>query len=143
MNHIGDPVSRRLWLDDVRLPPDHTWRWVKTADEAIAALASGTVDEISLDHDLAEEHYEGRYEPGGMYGPPDEAGNVTRKFREKTGYDVVLWMVENNIWPTTIRIHTMNPVGRTHMKTAIERALGENARWIMAPQVPFRKREGW
>ena len=47
-----------LWLDDERVPPTFeqcglNWTWVKTADEAIEALKSGTIEFVSLDHGWA------------------------------------------------------------------------------------------
>jgi hypothetical protein len=62
----------RLWLDDPRVPPDPSWRWVKTPQDAIDLLKTGDVIEVSLDHDL------------GLF-----AGE-----REQTGYDVLLWLEE-------------------------------------------------
>jgi hypothetical protein len=62
----------KVWLDDRRSPypqPDE-WVWVRTPAEAIELLESGTVSELSLDHDL-----------GLMDGE-----------RELTGYDVVTWI---------------------------------------------------
>ncbi len=91
-----------LFLDDLRGPWGPEWHLVKTHDECIEALKEGGVEHLSLDHDLAELHYGG------------ELGN------ERTGYHVVLWMAEFNVWPTkSLIIHTMNPAGRERMlKTA-------------------------
>lgn len=47
-----------LWLDDIRDPHDHGaigYTWVKTAEEAIAALKTGRVRFATLDHDLSVE----------------------------------------------------------------------------------------
>lgn len=100
-----------LWLDDVREPWKHGalgWEWAKTADEAIALLATGKVVKASLDHDLAFEHY-----PWNDKGPP---------YKEKNGYDVVCWMEENNVWPPEgVTVHSMNPVGRDRMMKVIAR----------------------
>lgn len=97
-----------LWLDDVRPPWKHGclgWEWVKTADEAIALLKTGRVHHASLDHDLSEEATMGMPKPG-----------------EKTGYTVVLWMEENDIWPSgLISVHSMNPAGRSRMQVAIDK----------------------
>ncbi|MGV8875505.1 MAG: cyclic-phosphate processing receiver domain-containing protein [Rhodococcus sp. (in: high G+C Gram-positive bacteria)] len=41
----------KLWVDDLRLPPEG-WEWAKTSREAITALSSSDVSELSLDHDL-------------------------------------------------------------------------------------------
>lgn len=74
-----------LWVDDLREPPDPSWRWAKTSAEAIGALHERDWREISLDHDL-----------GG----------------EDTTRPVVRWMAENDDWPPVVRVHTANPVGR-------------------------------
>lgn len=100
----------KLWLDDVRQPWKFGcigWEWAKTADEAIALLKTGAVTQASLDHDLAPEHY--------PFAEVPEA-----EYKEKTGYTVVLWMEENNVWPVDgVTVHSMNPVGRTRMMVVI------------------------
>jgi len=93
----------RLWLDDDDnrpVPPGFDLH-VKTAQEAIDAIASGQISEISLDHDL---------------GPP-EAG---------TGYDVAKWIEEQAylgaipklVWS----VHSANPVGAKNIRNALESA---------------------
>jgi hypothetical protein len=104
-----------LWLDDIREP----WKfgfggseWVKTADDAIALLKTGAVTFASLDHDLSEEATLGTPKPG-----------------EKTGYTVVLFMEENDIWPEKgVRVHSLNPAGKAKMEAAILRHYGRNFR---------------
>lgn len=93
----------KLWLDDLRPAPESGWICVTSADDAIKFLKTGEVKEISLDHDLDFEHY----------------GNL--KGKEKTGFDVVLWMEKNNIWPEKIKVHSMNPVGKKRMEEKINR----------------------
>ena len=86
----------RLWLDDLRTPPDDTWTWVKTIEEAIPLLRAGEVEEASLDNDLGEHIPEGR--------------------------KLVLWMAEHDTWPTrAIRVHSANPVSVEYMEGVIER----------------------
>lgn len=96
----------KLWLDDYRDPVGyqlHGFTWVKTADEAIALLKTGKVKFASLDHDLSEEDI-----------------MRTENFKERTGYDVVCWMEENNVWPPDgVRVHSMNPVGKARMEAVI------------------------
>lgn len=85
----------KLWIDDLREDPDTRWRdicipdgwvWVKTSADAIAALSDTPgFDEVAFDHDL-----------GGA--------DTTRQ--------VMLWMIEHNVWPARISFHTANPVGR-------------------------------
>jgi hypothetical protein len=100
----------KLWLDDIRDPEHYGcagWHWAKTADEAIAALQTGKVTEASLDHDLSID---------AMMGAVDG---------ETTGYDVVRWMEQHDVWPRDgVRVHSMNPVGRRRMEAAIQRHYG-------------------
>ena len=88
----------KVWLDDERHEPA-TWVRARTATEAITLLATGGVQEISLDHDLGE----------------DAAG---------TGYDVLTWIeravVEHALQPPTIFVHTANPPARIRMLAAVE-----------------------
>ena len=102
----------KLWLDDVREPWKHGcigWHWAKTAAEAIDVFKTGRVEEASLDHDLLPEHY------------PWNCDSVEQCVG--TGYDVVLWMQENDVWPPLgVKVHSLNPVGRLRMERVIERA---------------------
>ncbi len=91
----------RLWIDDERPMPweDQIWHvHAKTSDEAIKWLDTWRrnnaergkplghlIKEVSFDHDLGGE-------------------DTTRR--------VMLWMIENDVWPEEITIHTMNKVGR-------------------------------
>lgn len=86
----------RLWVDDLREPPDDTWSWAKTSLVAIEMLklSGDGVSEMSLDHDL-----------GG----------------EDTTRPVVLWMCENGSWPDHVYVHTANPVGREWLEGMIRR----------------------
>lgn len=96
----------KLWLDDVRNPAKFGrigWTWAKSYEEAIEALQTGQVEEISLDHDLGPMASIGQPAPG-----------------EKTGKDVVLFMQQHNIWPAKIFIHSVNPDGRKRMAGILE-----------------------
>jgi hypothetical protein len=91
----------KLWLDDLRDPPDKTWTWVKTVDGAIDLMQTGEVVEASLDHDLGE----------GEDGTPLPEGRR-----------LIYWMAENACWPSeTIAIHSANVVGIDYMLGMIER----------------------
>ena len=96
----------KVYLDDIRMAPDG---WVRTwwPEEVIALLKTGEVTEISLDHDL-----------GDHFGRPDSVN------RERTGYDVLLWIEEavalEGFDPPIIHIHTANPVADVRMKAAVE-----------------------
>lgn len=96
-----DLQSVHVWLDDLR-PAPVGWKHVYTAPEAIAALAAGGVEEISLDHDLGEDEGAG------------------------TGYDVAVWIengaADGTLSKLTWSIHSANPVGRARMTAALESA---------------------
>src|SRR5208337_4983799 len=100
-------LEMRLWLDDIREPWKHGFIgavWAKNYLEAVECLATGQVTFASLDHDLGLDD---------MIGQPKG---------EKTGYDVVCWMEENNIWPQDgVAVHSMNPVGKARMQMVIDR----------------------
>jgi hypothetical protein len=85
----------RLWVDDVRRPPSDEWVWVKHVDDAIEQLQAGHWHNMSLDHDL-----------GG----------------DETSRQIVLWLCENpEYWPTTVVVHSANPVGKEWLEGTIER----------------------
>lgn len=94
----------KIWVDDIRPPPDDTWTWLYTSKEAVLYLGTvkGNVDkglpneifEMSLDHDL-----------GG----------------DDTTRPIVLWMCENDFWPVEVVVHSANPVGREWLEGMIER----------------------
>lgn len=77
----------RVYLDDTR-PCPKGFVLAKNYEECIDLLLTKKVSEISLDHDLGE---------------------------NKTGYDVAKFMVEFEIFPDKIYIHSANPVGVTNM----------------------------
>lgn len=86
----------RIWLDDLREPPDERWTWVKTTQEAIDLLTAESVTHASLDNDLGLDVPEGR--------------------------TLVLWMAEHDAWPSEeIAIHSANPVAFEYMAGVIER----------------------
>ncbi len=97
----------KLWLDDIRDPNLHGaigFTWVKTYDEAIKYLSTGSVTFASLDHDLTID---------------DTLGNPKG---EKTGYDVICWMEENNIIPNNgIACHSQNPSGKARIEQVIRK----------------------
>jgi hypothetical protein len=110
----------RLFLDDIRSPPDDggsAWTVARTAEEAKAILVSSVVVEASLDHDL------GDCEECLKAWPAPQYRRVTSTCRHKmTGYDLVKWMAEFDRWPTTKpRVHSANPAGAASMIATIDR----------------------
>lgn len=88
----------KVWLDDSRPAPEG-WVHAKWPDEAIAWLQTGSVSEISLDHDLGDD-------------------------RIGTGYDVLLWIERQvataDMIPPIIHVHSANSSARVKMLLAIK-----------------------
>jgi hypothetical protein len=103
-----------IFLDDLRDPSfigaDETWLIPRTADACITLLEkhAGQVETLSLDHDLADAHYEGKFS------------------NEKTGYDVALWLEEQAfngnfaVIPRWMLCHSMNPVGKARILKCLD-----------------------
>lgn len=105
----------QLWHDDVRPAPEG-WVWARTNDEAKRILSTSQVVEISLDHDLGFHDVE-------IPEDPDEFITVMNlKGRDsQTGLDLVHWMVENDLVPETVTIHSWNPPGAQAMAARLNR----------------------
>ena len=89
----------KLYVDDLRNPPDDSWYVVRTAEEAIVILSSMCATHVSLDHDLGDNV------------PP--------------GYDVLLWLereiITNDYPMPEIIIHTANPSAKVKMDLCVKR----------------------
>lgn len=83
----------KVFLDDVRDCPS-SFYWVRNYEECVDILKNCDIDIISLDHDLGE---------------------------NKTGYDVVKFMVQESIFPKEIYIHSANPIGAQNMKDLLKK----------------------
>ena len=90
----------KLYLDDLRDPPDASWTLIRTPAEAIALLRTGKVTEISFDHDLG-----------------------IQDGRELSGYEVLVWIEEQvqlHGWdPPIMRVHSANPPGHERLLRGI------------------------
>lgn len=115
----------KLWLDDVRVPPDSSWCWARSADTAIdyikMCLSMGeTFEEADFDHDLGH-----CFKCEGCVGWKDPCGCRCHL----TGYIVVVWMETEDIWPVNKpRCHSRNPVGKAKIEAAIDRKYGDQVR---------------
>jgi hypothetical protein len=100
-----------LWLDDQRNPFHYGALgavWAKTYEEAIDLLRTGEVTVASLDHDLNMTQ---------TMGFADE---------EHTGYDVLVWMELNDIWPEKgVQVHSSNPSGKFKMLQVVQKHYGK------------------
>lgn len=87
----------KIFLDDVRNPPDHTWILVR--DPLVFSHLARHADEISMDHDLGD-------------GLPN-GNDLLRKIEKE---------VANGTWTgkqVKFHIHSANPVGRQNMSATI------------------------
>ena len=94
-----------IYIDDMRQPLIPDAIWVKSYDEAIAALETvySTFEianppcsltlVVDFDHDLGE---------------------------KKTGYDIAKWLAEEYPWTANFRIHSMNPVGANNIRQLLK-----------------------
>lgn len=89
----------KLWLDDVRTPPDETWEWKRTYDEALEVISKNLVKEISFDHDLGDNF----------------TGYTLAKAIEQYAYYGLISRIKWNI-------HSANPVGRRNIEMAMKNA---------------------
>ncbi len=99
----------KIWLDDIREPPDKTWTWAKNAYQCAGLLLGDWgVTEISFDHDL------------GYYGDEDvldvnNTGYAIAKLIERLAYD---GLQKKILW----QIHSSNPEGRRNIEMAMKSA---------------------
>jgi len=111
----------KIWLDDIRLPLIG-WTWIKTAEECIEVLKNhwNEIEEISLDHDLAFEHYVVSEQNMKSELEKDEPLPSINK----TGYDVAKFIEEevylNYRIPPKMYCHSDNPAGRKNILSTID-----------------------
>lgn len=91
-----ETISRKLWLDDVRRPPADDWAWALSVDAAVEILETGTVAEASLDNDLYP--------------------------FERDGLEVVEWMIDHEVFPRLMSVHTDNRYASRWMCGLLERS---------------------
>lgn len=89
---------------------------------------NGVPDVVSLDHDLADEHYRpSMYDPDGHYNNYYTNGT----FKEKTGYECAQflqkWCEDNELsYPEVIICHSMNPIGKKNIYKVFEPVCKDN-----------------
>ncbi len=102
----------KIWLDDVRTPPDDTWIWCKNAFYCLGSIIANCdkIEKISFDHDL------------GQFDGKDDINNTgyyvatfieNWAFRFSEGLDVL------ELKPFLWEIHSANPVGRRNIEMAM------------------------
>lgn len=101
----------KLFLDDVRFPPDYDEEWViaRSYDDAVWYVeARGVPNFIAFDHDLASDHY--------IVGEG-----------EKDGYQFAKWFSDYVLLGEmdlpedfSYHVHSMNPIGAKKIKDWME-----------------------
>lgn len=90
----------KLWLDDIR-PAPTGWTWVKTAEEALSLLKTGTVEEASLDHDLDMAEVSADPKTGFLIGQINPGA--------RSGMWLIEQMIREKAWPTKrITVHSQS-----------------------------------
>lgn len=113
-------MTNWLWLDDVRPAPGEGWAHVWNYDEAISWFQThGTPELASLDHDLADAHY-ARY-AAEVNGDHAAVLRFMEQEDEKTGFDLVLYMMAHAIFPERVIVHSMNQIGAGNMIKELQR----------------------
>lgn len=99
----------KIWVDDERPAPDgFIWAinsMVAIHDLKYAVATSAVLEEVSLDHDLG-------------YSDELPTSKVPADAVEDNGFKVLNWMIENNVWPAVLTIHTANVPARERMLAA-------------------------
>ena len=124
---------KKLWLDDIRIPPSYDWLWVRTYQEFVDTIEDlGLPDVISFDHDLG-----GKYARYGTLRDEDGDINTYIECLSETGYDCAKWLVDyimnnnkrkelridgqtfgwvdSHVLPA-FRVHSANPVGAENIQ---------------------------
>jgi hypothetical protein len=93
----------KIWHDDIRPAPEG---WVRACDNAQAKLllsSAAKVTTISLDHDLGADPSDGINAKGSS---------------EETGMKLVEWMIDQDLVPEIVIIHSWNTPAAKRMRAA-------------------------
>jgi hypothetical protein len=104
----------KLWVDDIRRPPDDTWAWARRNHEALLILQSGEITECSLDHDM------GLHEHDPDQPNADEERIPMEHQLEPDGRALVDEMIRRDLVPPKITIHSWNIYCANVMRKTLE-----------------------
>lgn len=107
----------KLWHDDIRRPPDDSWTWTRSNEEAKLVLLShfDAITEASLDHDMGLHDFDPDQQDAEIMVAPDAAN-------QPDGTELVKWMIENDRVPPRVTVHSMNYDGRRRMVALLREA---------------------
>lgn len=103
----------KLFIDDIRTPPDDSWHICRSVSAAIRAIDmfGQAVTDIQLDHDISHQVVIGKMS---RPYPCEETFEAVARHIALYGLHVE--------WQPNIKIHTSNPVGAENMKKILEEA---------------------
>ncbi len=103
----------KLWVDDIRPAPEG-WTRARSVTEAIRILATMSVEEVSLDHDISMKV---------MVGDEEAGFSEPRPFRSNETFEPVAWFIRelarerpDGRYPSHVTLHTANSVGAEKMR---------------------------
>lgn len=104
----------KLFVDDIRTPPDDTWHICRNISSAIRALDMfyEDVEEINLDHDISHQVVVGKMS---RPYPCDETFETVARYLAVLKRYQDARQDEHRIWNPKIQIHTSNYVGAKNM----------------------------
>ncbi len=136
-------MGLKLWLDDVRQPPDNSWVWRDTFLDAERWLEDckkhgTTIDIAQLDHDLGGTAFNHCFECQVGKNEEERMQLILHGCEhEKTGRHIVEWMEKNDFWPKQIVIHSWNFEGAERMASI---AVKHTETWIQPFGVVERRK---
>lgn len=100
--------DRKLFLDDLRNPPDYGWDVVRSYDDFVQWIElHGMPEMISFDHDLSFDHY--------LFNSSEHSVIPYDEYKEKTGFHCAKYIVDNNLPLRRWKVHSANTVGRENI----------------------------
>lgn len=96
----------RLWIDDVRMPPDESWLWIRTAN-----AAKKNIKEYDERHNLKDDYI--------LISLGCDAGDFASEGNDCI--EILNWLEEYGCVDETyeFHVHSINPVCRENMRRII------------------------
>lgn len=112
-------MNAGLWVDDCK-PCPNGYAVARTYDDALSMLRRFEYETLFLDHDLADNHHP-----------------------ERTGYDLLLKVLQEGRAPDRVRIISLNPIGRGRIAHALDDAgydVGPDGGWFRSGRTVLSER---
>lgn len=105
----------KLFVDDLRQPPDSSWVLVRTVTEAIRILDTQDVEVVALDHDIQHAEAYGQFLVT-PYPCPETYEPVARHVALINRLRSMNKIMVTDPDPIRVTIHTANPAGEARMR---------------------------